>query len=102
MRMDYDIPPNTNEEEKAIGGVLTFIQFFWLLGGAVFGIAIYMIIFSITRIQTISILLAIPSALSGLPFAFVKKHEMSLFTYFKRKKKFDKKTKQLINRRNLK
>lgn len=102
MSMNYDIPPNTNEEEKAIGGVLTFIQFFWLLGGAVLGILIYICIFAIIKIQVISLLFGIIVALSGIPFAFVKKHQMPLFKYLVTKRKFDKKSKKLINRRNFK
>lgn len=100
MARNYEIPPNTNEQEKAIGGVLTFIQFFWLLGGALLGILVYITMFSVTKIQFISIPLGILVALSGIPFAFVKKHEMTLFNYITTKRKFNKKNKKLINRRN--
>lgn len=94
-----EIPPNTAEQEKAIGGVLTFVQFFWLLGGAVLGLIAYLIVYLITRVHALAIPFAIITALSGLPFAFYKKKEMTLFEYLKRKSKFKKKSKQLINRR---
>ena len=97
----YDIPPNTNEEEKAIGGVLTFVQFFWLLGGAVLGILIYIGIYALIRVQVIAIPMGVISALSGIPFAFIKKHEMPLFKYITTKKKFEKKSKKLINKRSI-
>ena len=99
MARVHEIPPNTAEEEKAIGGVLTFIQFFWLLGGAVLGVLNYLLLYLIFRIQIVAIVPSVIVALSGLPFAFYKKKEMTLFTYLKRKSKFKKKSKKLINRR---
>lgn len=95
-----EIPPNTAEEEKAIGGVLTFVQFFWLLGGAVLGLLVFLLIFLLTKVHMVAIPFAIITALSGLPFAFYKKKEMTFFEYLKRKSKFKKKSKELINRRS--
>ena len=100
MGRNYEIPPSTSEEEKAIGGVLTFVQFFWLLGGAVLGVFGYMLIYLVVRIQILAIIPSIAIALSGVPFAFIKRHDMPLFTYLITKIKFDKKNKKLINRRN--
>lgn len=100
MGRNYEIPPDTNEEEKAIGGVLTFVQFFWLLGGAVLGVFAYMLIYLVVRIQVLAIIPAVAVALSGVPFAFIRKHDMPLCTYLMTKRKFDKKNKKLINRRN--
>lgn len=99
MAKVYNIPPSTSEEEKPIGGVLTFIQFFWLLGGAVLAVLLYTITYLITNITFISAFLAIIALFSGIPFAFYKKKEMTLFTYLRRKGKFKKKIKKLINRR---
>ena len=33
----YTVPPDINEKEKIIGGILNINQFFWLLGGFIFG-----------------------------------------------------------------
>lgn len=99
MARRYEIPPNDNESEKPIGGVLTFVQFFWLLGGAVLGVLSYLGLFALTNLQIISIIPALAVCLSGVPFAFFKKYNMSLATYLITKKKFKKKSKQLINRR---
>lgn len=102
MPRRYEIPPNDKEDEKPIGGVLTFVQFFWLLGGAIIGVFVYLGLFAVTRIQIISIIPGLACCLIGLPFAFYKKYNMPYAKYLLTKKKFDKKTKKLINRRNVK
>ena len=99
MAKIYDIPPNTSEEEKAIGGVLTFVQFFWLLGGAVLAVVTYLVLYLIFNDNIIPIPFAGIVGLTGVPFAFYKKKEMTLFEYIQRKATFKKKSKQLINRR---
>lgn len=99
MAKVYRIPPDTSEQEKAIGGILTFIQFFWLLGGAVLGIMTYLLMYLMFRSHFVGIFFALIVASSGLPFAFYKKKEMTLFEYLKKKSKFKKKSKKLINRR---
>jgi len=99
MAKVYRIPPDTSEQEKAIGGILTFIQFFWLLGGAVLGVMTYLLMYLIFRSHFIGIFFALIVASSGLPFAFYKKKEMTLFEYLKKKSKFKKKSKKLVNRR---
>ncbi|WP_368262755.1 PrgI family mobile element protein [Clostridium disporicum] len=95
----YRIPPDTSEEEKAIGGILTFTQFFWLLGGGVLGVFSYLLMYLLVRSHFIGIFFAVIVASSGLPFAFYKKKEMTFFEYLKKKSKFKKKSKKLINRR---
>ena len=40
MARSYPIPPDTSEKEKAIGGVLTFAQFGWLVGGFVIALIV--------------------------------------------------------------
>ena len=92
-----DIPPDTNEKEKAVGGVITFGQLGWLLGGLVLAIFTYIIIYAIVRVQVVAIIFAIPALISGAPFALYKKHDMSLFEYLTLKKKYKKKSKYLIN-----
>ena len=102
MARRYEIPPNDKEKEKSIGGVLTFVQFFWLLGGAIIAVFVYLSLFALTRVQIVAIIPAIACCLIGLPFAFFKKYNMPLATYLITKRKFDKKSKKLINRRDSK
>lgn len=99
MANTYFIPPDTNEKEKAIGGLLTFQQAGWIAGGFIIGIACGALAYLITSSTPVTIIFALPGIIAGLPFAFFKKYEMSLFTYLKRKKRFDRKEKKLINKK---
>lgn len=98
----YRIPPSTNEEEKAIGGVLTFIQFFWLLGFGALGLMTSVGMYLMTSSIFLSILPALIIGSIGLPFAFYKKKDMTFCTYLRRKHLFKKKSKILVNRRYFK
>ena len=98
MARTYDIPPSTAEKEKAIGGILTFVQFGWLIAGLVIAILIFMLIYLPTQSRIAGGIIAVPFAFIGVPFAFYKKYEMSLLTYLRTKRKFDGKTKKLINK----
>ena len=102
MARSYNIPPDTSEKEKAIGGVLTFAQFGWLVGGLVIALIVFLIIKVLTNITVLSVICAFPFALTGLPFAFYTKYEMPLLKYLLEKRKFQSKTKQLINKKDIK
>lgn len=99
MAKTYMIPPDTNEKEKAIGGVLTFGQAGWLAGGLVIGLALGALAYTITKSIPVTVIFALPGIALCLPFAFYKKKNMTLFTYLKRKKKFNQKEKHLINKK---
>lgn len=100
MAQCYDIPPDTSEKEKAIGGILTFAQFGWLMGGFVIAILVFLGLNSILG-KTPAIICAIPFLFTGAPFAFYTKYEMSLLKYIIEKNKFKKKNKRLINKKNI-
>lgn len=99
MARIYQVPPNTAEKEKAIGGILTFAQFGWLVMGLIIALIIFVIVMSLTGSKLIGIIACAPFLLIGVPFAFYKKYEMSLYKYLMLKKTFDGKTKQLINKK---
>lgn len=99
MANTYFIPPDTNEKEKAIGGLLTFQQAGWIAGGFIIGIGFGALAYLITKSTPVTIIFALPGIIAGLPFAFLKRYEMSLFTYLRRKKKFNNKEKKLINKK---
>ena len=98
MARNYDVPPDTSEKEKAIGGILTFGQFGWLILGLVIALVIYLFLYIITRSNVVAGIFAVPFATIGIPFAFFKKYEMSLLKYLMTKKKFKEKTHELINK----
>lgn len=95
---NYEVPPDTSEKEKAIGGILTFGQFGWLLGGVVIALIVFTLLYLPTKSEVISIVFAFPFALLGVPFAFYKKYEMPLLKYLITKKKFNVKIKNLVNK----
>lgn len=95
MRM-YTVPPNMNEKEKVIGGILDINQFFWILGGLGLSATVFATTFGIVG-GTASLILAFPFIFAGTPFAFYKKHDLTLFQLITRRKKFKKKTKKLPN-----
>lgn len=93
----YQVPPDTKEKEKIIGGVLDWTQFFWLLAGFVLGLILAFIAYSITSNIPVAVIFALVGIGSTIPFALIRKLEMPLFTYLSRKRALKKKTKQLIN-----
>lgn len=95
----YQVPPDMKEKEKIIGGLLTLQQFYWILGGGGLGALLLISCYVLTKIGILAILLGVLGILSSMPFAFLKKHELPLFTYIRRKRQFKKKTKKLINMR---
>ena len=98
MARVYQMPPNTSEKEKAIGGILTFSQFGWLILGLIICLIIFAFCYLFTGDKVVGIVLGAPFLPIGVPFAFYKKYEMSLFRYLKLNKVFKSKTKQLINK----
>lgn len=92
---NYSVPPDINEKEKVIGGVLNINQFFWLLGGFVLGVIMFIITFSF--LGKFSLFIGAIFSLTGVPFVVIKPKGLTLFEYLKRKQKFKKKTKYLPN-----
>lgn len=96
--MRYKIPIDSREEEKAIGGVLTFKQFGWIAGGVGVGVLFFTGAYSLFNNSIVAgLLFAIIPIGGALPFAFVKLHDMSLITYIKTKKAFENKSSKLFN-----
>lgn len=93
----YQVPPDTKEKEKVIGGLLNWTQFFWLLAGFVVGLGLVFIVYKPTGSIPISVFVGLIGFGAFVPFALVKKMEMPLFTYLRRKRALKKKTKHLIN-----
>lgn len=94
----YYVPPDMNEKEKIIGGILTMGQFLWLLAGGIIGVLIFISTFNKIG-KVFSLIISIPFLLLGTPFAFYKVNDLSLFEYLQRKRKFNNKNKYLVNER---
>lgn len=95
----YPVPPDMKEKEKVIGGVLNLNQFFWLLGGFGLGALFFILSFVTIGNGILSCFLGLIGLLSGTPFAFKKKLDMTLWQYISRKRALKRKTQKLINRR---
>lgn len=93
----YSVPPDMNEKEKVIGGILDLYQFFWILGGLLIGALVFIALFPVFGRG--SLFFGILFSLSGVPFVVIKKEGLTLFEYLKRKKRFEKKSKYLPNKR---
>lgn len=91
----YTVPPDINEKEKIIGGILNINQFFWLLGGFILGAVMFIITFPL--LGKFSLVIGGIFALTGVPFVIIKPKGLTLYEYLKRKQKFKKKTKHLPN-----
>ncbi|MBP3915709.1 PrgI family mobile element protein [Clostridium sp.] len=97
--MKYKIPIDSREEEKAIGGIITFKQFGWLAGGFSGSLAVFGIFYGLTRSVILTLVVAIIPFICSLPFAFLKLHDMSLWKYINAKKVFKSKTPTLFNKK---
>lgn len=93
----YLIPPDTNEKEKIVGGILNLNQFLWLVGGFVLGLATFALMFPFFGVGA----LIFPIIWTGaaLPFAVYKPKGLTLFQLLLLKKRFKNKTQKLPNKR---
>jgi hypothetical protein len=92
----YQIPPDMNEKEKVIGGILNINQFFWVLGGLILGAIVFAGVFLILGAQ-IGAVMGLLACLSGFPFVIYKKNGLTLYQYLTYKRKFNNKVQKLAN-----
>lgn len=91
------VPPDINEKEKVIGGILDINQFFWLLGGLLLGAGVFLICSSF--MGKFALIPGGVFSLTGVPFVLIKPQDLTLFEYLKRKRVFKKKVKYLPNKK---
>lgn len=92
----YSMPPDTSAKEKLVGGILDMTQLIFLLIGLGIGLGIGFLFKTFFGLFGL-ILGVVLGVAAGLIFGFVKIKGISLFNYFKYKKKHQKKTKKLPN-----
>lgn len=92
----YNLPVSLTEKEKVIGGILNINQFAWIISGIVLGLAVFIISYFVINLF-VAIILGLGYGVTGFPFAFYKKNGLTLFEYLSRKRKFNKKSKRLMN-----
>lgn len=96
MAKVYRMPPNTNEREKIVGGLIDIVQMFWIAGGLFLAAIIIIVLYKF--MGSVAIIIGFPFLFTGLPFAFIKKHNMPLAKYLKYKRRFKYATKHYINK----
>ena len=101
MARIYNVPADVREKEKIIGGLLTIAQGAWLMGGFVLGLGSFAGTYLLTGMVPLAIIVGLPTACFGVPFAFFKKNGIPLPTYIVRKFKFKRKVHKLINKRDI-
>ena len=92
---EYKVPPDNKEEEKIFGAVLSLRQVIWLSVGVTLGV-LTVVFLSFILPQAISTFLGIIVGLSGTPFAFLKKGDLTYDKYLLLKYKHDKKKPVLL------
>lgn len=95
----YQVPPDTKEKEKIIGGLFDVTQFFWFLAGAAIAIVLFAISYLTIGNEIFSIILGLIGLSTSLPFVFIRKKEMTLYRYLFYKRKLKKQKGDLINKR---
>lgn len=95
MAQSYAMPPDTNEEENIVGGVINKHQLIWLVIGGGVGAFLTLIMFKF--IGAVSLIFAFPPAIVGCVFAFHRVENMTLFDYLRYKHKFNASKKHFVN-----
>lgn len=96
----YQIPPDINEKEKVIGGVLTVSQLVAIIVFAVLGGVTALIIFRAANKPILALIVGIIILIPGLYLGFKKEHrlgDMEEFEYLRIKHQFKKQRKQYPN-----
>ena len=97
MARVYRLTSDTNDKEKAVGGILTFGQTGWLVLGLLIFAAVFIGLSRIIPTVLALFIGLIPGLGVGLPFAFYTKGGLSLSQYLVWRIKFAKKSKHLVN-----
>lgn len=93
----YEMPADTREKEKSIGGMLTFEQGGCLGGGVILGFGTLLLMAKLTGSIIVGMIFLIPFPIIGAIFAFKKKMDMPIYKYWLLKRKFNKKTHKLVH-----
>lgn len=94
----HRMPPDTRDRERIFGGILNLVQAVFIAVGFILGLMIFALFQSIFKFLPLSVIGFLLGFGTGLVFALYKKRDLMLHTYLLRKRKFEKKNKQLVNR----
>ena len=91
----YDMPPDTREREKIVGGIFDLYQLAWIAAGAVL-YAIHAILM-FRFVSYLCLVVGLVFIVWGFVFAIKKKDDLPYPTYLRLKFKHNRKTKYFVN-----
>jgi len=91
----YDMPPDTREREKIVGGIFDLYQLAWIAGGAVLYAFHAIIMFRF--FSYLSLVVGLVFIVWGFVFAIKKKDDLPYPRYLWLKFKHKRKTKYFVN-----
>ncbi len=95
MAQTYNMPPDTHEEEKIVGGYIDKYQLIWIVAGA--GVGAFLTILFFKIVGPIALVLLFPPLVVGVVFAFKKKDGLPLFTWLRYKRSYKRSIKHYVN-----
>ncbi len=93
--MIYNMPPDTREREKIVGGVMDITQLAWLAAG--FGLYVIHALIMFRFVNWICLVVGIVFLVWGCIFAFKKKDDMPYPRYLRYKFLFKTRTRHFVN-----
>lgn len=93
--MVYNMPPDTGEREKIVGGVMDITQLAWLAAG--FGLYVIHALIMFRFVNWICLVVGIVFLVWGCIFAFKKKDDMPYPRYLRYKFLFKTRTRHFVN-----
>lgn len=100
MGIKYVVPPDVRDEEKIVGGIFTKSQFMFLVIGFIGGMALTILLYSMTKNFIIAAFGLATGLIVTFPFAVIKIRsagDMELFKYLVKKWKYKKRQKEYKN-----
>ena len=91
----YNMPPDTREKEKIVGGIFDFTQMLWIVAGA--GAFVIQALILYRFIGFFCVVTGLGFIIAGFFLAIAKKDDLPYPTYLYLKFKFNRKTKYYIN-----
>jgi hypothetical protein len=91
----YDMPPDTREKEKIVGGIFDLYQLAWIAAGAILYVIHALLMFRF--FSYFSLVVGLVFIVWGFVFAIKKKDDLPYPRYLRLKLKHNRKTKYYVN-----
>jgi len=95
MSVVYNMPPDTREKEKIVGGILDLRQFAWIAAGFILYVIHAFLLFK--YINFVCLITGLVFLVWGLIFGLKKKDNMPYPTYLRYKFRFKRRPRYFVN-----